>query len=768
MSGHRLKQIVFFLVVASMSFVALVACTEEKGGGHLTLENDAVRVTLSEVDGRILELFDKQRDRAYVKDDKSTPAFLVSAATEMQETEAVFSVVSMAAEGCTLHWDMPDATLTANIALLEDGVSFQASLVNREKSHIRAFEYPIVGSLADYGKRGYLAHPYATGVLFQDPQSCLPATGGLRYAPYPESFSGASMQFCAYYEENAGGLYFAALDGDAHQKWFNAYTQNGALVISHMTGYEEIGSEVTIEMPYEFHIRFMGPGGWREAAELYKPWALSQKWCRRGLAIERAEDQKADWLLEDVGYATFGINAGADRTQWLDQYRLDIGTKGFHILGPDWANTQQNFYNSVPGGLQDWLPTKFNQNNLENIRKGGDYYAPFEFDFLVGLDKSDAKKLMSHLQKFPSPTFSHDAYTFNMLCPADPFTVAFHRDKNVQMMKEAQMDAMYYDISANNLIKICLSDKHGHTPGGGHEITEGYQTVYQETQQALCAEAKKYVPLGTEMMNETLLGELDYYQARAWAQPSSTLETWPFRQQMRKGTAQMIPLFDYVYHEMGTVRLDGWGKLVAETGDYFYSIVSRVYLWGGLYEINHEYSPMEELNGQENSPEEHYFRFDPQHNAYSADRALYVKSFAGARTGPANPYWAYGTMTVEPAIEIPKVFFHWYHYNHGQGDSSYKASGDIKQPAVLTSAYVSPEGSYALFLSNAHDKAHTLTFDLSHQVLRLSEGEKKVSMLSGFDQELPQIADLGVLQPGKVRAITLELAPYTLYMLEIK
>lgn len=134
--------------------------------------------------------------------------------------------------------------------------------------------------------------------------------------------------------------------------------------------------------------------------------------------------------------------------------------------------------------------------------------------------------------------------------------------------------------------------------------------------------------------------------------------------------------------------MDGWGKLVEETGDYFYHIVSQVYLWGGLYEINHEYSPMEELDGQENSPDEHYFRFDPQHNAYSADRAAYVKTFVVvARTGLANPYWVYGVMTVEPEIEISQVFSHWYHYNHGQGDSSYKASGNIKVPAVHTSTY---------------------------------------------------------------------------------
>lgn len=758
----------FLLIVTSISFLACAQSTQGEGGSPLTLENAAVRLVLSGETGQIVELHDKQRDRAYMKNGEKLPAFRVATTGDMHAEEAEFALEALSDEHCRLTWRMEKATLEADITLLADGVSFQARLINGDSSYIRAFEYPILGTLADYGRKGYLAHSYATGVLFQDPQSCLPSTGGLRYTPYPEGFSGATMQFFTYYEEGKGGLYFAALDGDAHQKWLNAYTEQGGLVASHMTGFEEIGSNVTIDMPYDFQIRFLGGGGWQEAAALYKPWALGQAWSRRGLASARGDDAKPTWLLEDVGYTTFGVNAGADRTLWLNQYRLDIGEKAFHILGPDWTNTQQNFYNSVPGDLEDWLPIKLDKANIDNIREGGDYYALFEFDFLVGLDKSNPKKLMSHLQKYPSPTYSHDGYTFNMLCPADPFTQEFHREKNVGMMQQGNMDAMYYDISANNLIKICLSDKHGHTPGGGQEITEGYQALYADTQKALNEEAGRYIPLGTEMINETLLGELDYYQARAWAQPSSTLETWPFRRQMQNGTAQMIPLFDYVYHELGIVRLDGWGKLVEETGDYFHHIVSRVYLWGGLYEINHEYSPMELLDGKENSPEEHYFRFDPQSNAYSAERAAYVGQFAAARTGLANPYWAYGRMAAMPDIEIPRVYASWYHYNHGQGDSSYKAAGNIKTPAVLTSAYQAQDGAYALFLSNAHDKAHTLTFELSRETLALPEGAKTVRLITGFDQDTPEIVDFGMLDGEEAMTISVALAPHSLYMLEIK
>ncbi len=732
----------------------------------MILENERIRLTVDDTTGCITGFEDKKLNHAYVGSVQDALPFRVVRDADAQEVSYHFTALKTP-DGLHLVWAMKDATLEAQVKLLQDGAAFRASLQNKAGSCIKAFEYPIFAGLYDFGPQGYLAHSYATGVLLRDPLSYLPETGALRYTPYPESFSGASMQFFTYYQENKGGLYFAALDGEGHQKWLNAYKENDHLTASHMAGFENAVPGSRIEMTYDFIVCATDGKGWEEAAEMYKAWALHQPWCKRGLAKDRKD--KADWLHEEVGYCTFGVNAGHDRTKWLRRYRQDIGTPGFHVLGPDWTNTPQTFGWGVPGDMCDWVPTAFNQENLQAIRENGDYFAPFEFDFMVAMNKSNPEKLKPHLHAFPSPTFSHDGYTFHMLCPCSPFTKDFHREKNLTMLREAHADAMYYDISANNLIKVCMAENHGHAPGGGGEITDGYAGIYADTAAALKKEAGKYIPLGTEMMNETFLSHLDFYQARAWAQPCSTLETYPFREQMRNGLAQMIPLFDYVYHEMGVVRMDGWGKLVDEIGSLFYYNVAKVYLWGGLYEINHEYSPMEELDGQENSSEEHYFRFDPQYCAYAPLRAAYVKQFAGLRTGAGIPYLVYGRMSVKPELELPQMDATWYHYNHGQTDTSYKARGVLKVNAVVASAFEDANGGYALFLANADDTPHTLSFTLSHQALRLAKGKYTVRLLSGFGQEkAPETMDLGMLCDGETLPVTLSLHPLTPYMLEIK
>lgn len=62
----------------------------------------------------------------------------------------------------------------------------------------------------------------------------------------------------------------------------------------------------------------------------------------------------------------------------------------------------------------------------------------------------------------------------------------------------------------------------------------------------------------------------------------------------------MVPTFTYVYHEYGGIRIDGWGKLADAIEDLFYHTVAKTYLWGALYELNYEYSPLKMIDGKVN------------------------------------------------------------------------------------------------------------------------------------------------------------------------
>ncbi len=616
-----------------------------------------------------------------------------------------------------LTWEIEGGVTLRATAMLENGsLSFRAHADNGSGRPLCSAEYPIVDGIRNLSDNDYLAHSYATGFLVHNPLDNFAEEGsGLRHMPYPESFSGASMQFFTYYAQGLTGLLFAAYDGAFRQKWLNFYNHGGKLRASQIFGYEDIGAGKPLTADWDFTITLTKGDGWYEAAEIYRDWALQQQWCAKGKMHERSE--KCEWLLEQTGAATFGINACHDRTKWLRQYSADIQSPIFHILGPDWTKVDQNYVGSLPGGYDDWFPTKFDKANMQQIKAAGDKVAPFEFDFLLATNKSDSDKIKDSLQVWPKPPKSHDAYTFSMLCPICGYTKDLHVERDRRVISEGGCDAMYYDISANNIIKTCMSESHGHEVGAGAKMTHAYRDIYAATQKALCDDSGKYIPLGTEMINETLIDRLDYYQARANAQPCSTLETWAFRKLVRSGEAQLIPMFMYVYSGYAPVRLDGWGKLTEETGDIIYHTIAKTYLWGGIFEINCEYSPMEALDGEENPASEHYCDYKPRGYSYDKRIADYIRKFAELRTGSFNKYLAYGQMQRPPKVECRKIIRTWLQYNHGEKCMEQNQRGIIALDSVIASAYTF-EGKTALFIANttAFPEQASISYDMPENI----------------------------------------------------
>jgi hypothetical protein len=578
--------------------------------------------------------------------------------------------------------------LQSRLRLGEGGLSFRSFVENRGDGVVYSLEYPLIDGISRFGGGLHqLIHPWATGIEIDDPLENFEDGGGLRYMPYPESFSGASMQFFAYYLKGGPGLFFSAPDGGGRQKWLNFYREGGKLRASQIYGYEDLGSGKGLEQTWDFDLVPLREGRWENCADLYRSWALRQDWCGKGKLSERGGQDAAKWLIGETGAASFGIDASRDRSLWIKRYRRDIGSPLFHILGPDWSRVDQNFYNSLPGGYDDWFPVRFNRENIECIRRQGDHFAPFEFDFLIAVDKTDAELIGKNLQVWPDQPKSADKYTFNMLCPLTEYTRSLHVRRDARLVEESGCDALYYDISANNIIKTCMSSDHGHARGAGAEMTGAYRRIYRETREAASRKKGACVPIGTEMINETLIGEVDYYQARANAQPNSSLEFWPLRKLIRQNRARVIPLFKYVYSEYAPLRCDGWGKFTAETGDIIYHSIAKTYLWGGIFEVNLEYSEMERIEGMTNKGEEHFYHFLPQGFDYDGGPAKFTGKCARLRLGAHGAPLIYGKMLKTPEIRCRKIYRTYYMYNHGLKSGEQGDRGIILLDTVLGQGY---------------------------------------------------------------------------------
>lgn len=744
----------------------------------MILQNDRIIAEFSDNTGTMLRFCDRKKGLDWIEQVPEAPCRITAQyhvvwnGKETESRQMTFegkqAELTASDEGLKISWKLEHGiVLNAAVKLLEDGLGFSSYATTNNDTKLLMVEYPVIGGLGEANGSTEMIHSFATGLRIKNPLQTLKNGEGVRYAPYPECFSGASMQFFAYLAPGKSGLLFTAEDSESHQKWLNLYRNEQAMEATMIYGYENIGYGKAFYAPYAFTIRLLNGDGWWEAAGRYKAWAVKQPWCSMGTLQQR---RHCEWLLQDVGLTTFGIDASQDRSNYIRHYHNDANTKVFHVLGPDWANTIQSFCTTNPGySLDGWVPVSFNEKNMEAIREVGDYFAPFEFDLFGSARIEEGKEIQEaaerNRQKFPKPTYSCDAYNFFMMCPCEDHTQQMHAERDRTVVEQSGADAMYYDISANNLLHICLDENHKHPVGGGNVITKAYRRLYADTKKA-CAQAKQhdYFPIGTEMMNEVFLPEIDYYQARAGAQPCSSLELWPYKKLIDAGQAELIPLFAYVYHEYGAVRMDGWGKCVEEVGDLFFDSVAKIYEWGGLYELNHEYSPGEAFDGVETKVEEHYWDgFGHFGYEYSYPRARYIRQFADMRTGRGNPYLAYGEMLPPPRCVIREASKHYFHYNHGKKEIY---SGDISLPSIRAAAWKRTDNriGYAIFLTNTELRPQAVTIHIN----RLEYPEAKtVKVVQGFGGMVSENI-LGTIPEQEDLVLTLELPFRSPVMLEIE
>lgn len=729
----------------------------------IVLENERIRLELSEETGAVRALCDKLAGIDYIVGSAGSDAFRLETDEGFSGCFASFSFNLEQSDAggqlAYLAWQTESGvSVRAEITLAEGvgGPLFRCSADNGSTVRLLSLEYPILpdfNTITEDGLNDYVAHSFATGVKVLNPMKHFESGGkGLRYMPYPESFSGASMQFFTYYGLNRGGLYFTAADGEAHPKWLNFYkNDNGLLEASFIHGCLDMGPGKGIYPPYPIQIEPTEGRDWYEAADLYRGWAEKQVWCAGGKLADRPDAAAYDWLHKEMGVSTFGINAGSNRTAWLKAYHETIGTPMFHVLGPDWTNAPQTFYKGFPGGFDDWFPTRFNEANLAYMKEIGDKYAPFEFDYLYHFEGADGEMGKAAAQKFPDDKKSIDAYKFPFLCPAHSYAHEFHVRRDAELQRVNDVDAIYYDISANNILKICMDDSHGHPVGAGRIIEEAYRRNYADTKAAMAEIAGRYVPMGTEMMNETMLGLIDYYQARAGGQPAAPLELWPLRDLLKSGDAELIPMFAYVYQEYGAVRMDGWGKLTEEIGHLYFYTVARTYLWGGLYELNYEYSPMEALDGVENIAEEHYYPFEARGYAFSEQRAAYLGAYAKLRVGAANKYWAYGRMQRPLEFDSARIQLDWFHYNHGKDTMEYNNAGQLEVDAVIHSVWTYKGQSTGLFFANVSESVQEVKTKLTPELPGAERVQGRVTVRFYGPEEHAELLDLDVTELGEVK-----------------
>lgn len=205
-----------------------------------------------------------------------------------------------------------DLTVTATVRTSErePGSRWGLTIENRAGLELVDVQYPFIVTRFDL--KGSLLLPTYAGRLIDAPapESLEPDAAETwqfsmengNSAHYP---GGCFAQFMAYYNR-AAGLYLACEDSEARVKLIKAvYCEPGLrLGLTHVGDWPRRGTR-TLEYPIVFRCF---TGDWYDAADLYRAWALRQKWAT---PLHQRRDLPA-WLLDSPAYIALRLQGELD------------------------------------------------------------------------------------------------------------------------------------------------------------------------------------------------------------------------------------------------------------------------------------------------------------------------------------------------------------------------------------------------------------------------------------------------------------------------
>lgn len=693
---------------------------------NLSISSRDLRVELDENSGQIVRVYNRNRDLELIDSPhKHSPFAIELAGAERLQNWVSFHWYAVE-NGYSLIWEVNDQiTFTSHVLVRGGDILISFSINNRSAHVIDRILYPIICGIGRIGGKGkdVLLHSHATGMLFHDPLELFTEDpANLRRigdSPYPEGFSGSTMQFMAFQAQGKGGFFLGTEDSRKETKWFNVNKVNDRLCASFGHRPSNLTAPLFWDFPYPVVISALSEGSWYEAANRYRDWAINQPWAQPA--------PQSAWLRKKVGICTFGINARYDRSAWLDRIHKMAGTPVFHILGPNWAKWGHDYYNNIPRGKSDWFPAVFDASNMGVIRENGDYWAPFEFDLLANHSDEYPDPILDSqviLSNSKIPLHIPDQPAFPFMCPGTEYWQTWHVERDCRLVGEYGADALYYDISVSNLLQQCVATNHLHPPASGTPISDEFTHMYHATQKAASCEKGRRVPFGTEVISEIYANVFDFYQARAEAGPYSPFEVQAFRDWLIEGKAEKIPLFTYVFGNRAPLRMDGWARPSIEAGDLFYWTCANVLINGGLLELNYEFSALEQFDDHIDDPAQHYYHYPQRHYTFDPSKEAFVGQVAKMRTGSANSYLSQGAMLPAPKVDATLVNLPFSTLNVFHNDPIFEQSGVMQVPSAIAGAW-SLNGRTAWIVANILDKPQLVLVDGK----QLSLGSREIRLV---------------------------------------
>lgn len=386
---------------------------------------------------------------------------------------------------------------------------------------IESISYPVVSTPLAEGVSEAAAAGTTTGGILH------PSTwkmGQVRRFDQPPSLAAG---FGCYYDD-AGGLYTAALDGKEYRKslilertkrgldfgWIHPCYHRDRFVLDYDI---VLGGFTSPEKGR--------PTDWRDAADLYKAWAVKQPWCAKTFA-QRGD--LPDWIKQGPAIVRF-TRAWLSEPKMIESWYRDYWQKEYPGKSPlitaywGWEHVGKwvgpEYFPAYPSDEQ------FRQL----VRLGRDLNAhaflwPSGYHYSLSYGKRlDGSFLWDNRASFDASARPHTVVKRNgesevrdcawlrggqhcIICPGDPWGLDWLNHSAVECAQHGA-EIIQIDQACGGYFPICYSRTHNHPPGPGLWTTEAFHRQLQ-TMARQCRAVEPDTVLGFESPNEWYLQKI--------------------------------------------------------------------------------------------------------------------------------------------------------------------------------------------------------------------------------------------------------------------
>jgi hypothetical protein len=413
-----------------------------------------------------------------------------------------------------LKWWHEDRVLSVRVTIdlpPDSGIARWRISVSNKSDYwgLWSVAFPDVNGLPESGKYD-LARP-----AFGSGGQLLRACRSKIQARYPDG--SWPMQFLAL-SRSRDSIYFATMDSEARAKDFVVDPSDSAMSIVHYPENMGVpGSDYAGYYPIEFGVY---QGGWLEAAQRYRRWALEQKWAQGGKLSQRADVPEilknvGVWLMDDW------VWSGAEGTPQQMDAPLIEAQKWLGVpIGLHWYNWHHmKFDNEYP----HFLPPKAGfAERVKDLVNQGVLVMPYingtSADFNIpDFDRFGPHAIVDEAGGYKMYFYGETSGRLLSMCPSQEFWQNTISSLVNSLVMDQGVNGVYIDQIAAMPQELCFNKEHGHPLGGGHYWVDGNRDLLQKVRNFAERSGRQPV-ITSEGTDEVFMHLLHGYLT--WAEPT--------------------------------------------------------------------------------------------------------------------------------------------------------------------------------------------------------------------------------------------------------